>query len=88
MSELRCTYHFVPNSNDGLPHRCIFPYRSYVWPQLKWAKDQFGEPAFYNKWTVKNRDGKPRGRWTTWNHDLYFSFRDEVDAFAFRVRWG
>lgn len=84
MTERRCDYTFVPNSNDSLPYRFFF--RNPSESALEWATEQFGSPAVYPEGATRF-PGPARGRWASW-HNETFSFRDQVDAFAFRTRWG
>jgi hypothetical protein len=82
---LKCTYRYVAESWDALPHRCIFPDRIDVAEPFHWSLAQFGDRI---PWRIyESRIMEPEGRWAIHN-DRMFSFRDETDAFAFKIRWG
>jgi hypothetical protein len=63
----------------------IFPQFTDVSEPMMWARGQFGDPIPFRHYEGPIRAAL--GRWTIHNGRM-FSFRDEADAFAFKLRWG
>ncbi|RYE97141.1 MAG: hypothetical protein EOO77_39610 [Oxalobacteraceae bacterium] len=87
---MRPTYHHVVLSFDGLVHRWCFEtrWRDSTAEVILWCTERYGEAS-----SSRGR-GEPRfypvapiGRWAVYDW-IMFSFRDETDAFEFKIRWG
>jgi hypothetical protein len=74
-------YSVEQDVDDGYTYRFEDVPFSHIAEMRRWCEEHFGEP--FPTW----RTERLRGRWENdWSRR--FRFRDERDAFHFRMRWG